>query len=171
MVSEADVTLICSQQRLVDLLPPHSAPLLCLDTEQAAIAVQPSHNPQSCALSANLAYLVYTSGTTGTPKGILIEHRSLVNAIYAFIFHHRMSERDRLLQFASLSFDVAAEEFFAAWLCGGCAVMWPEQVIGSHEEFRHWLEQQRVTVVNLPASFWAEWLGALAEAGDAPPRS
>ena len=37
-----------------------------------------------------------------------------------------MTERDRLLQFASLSFDVAAEEFFSAWLSGGCIVMRPE---------------------------------------------
>jgi amino acid adenylation domain-containing protein len=84
-----------------------------------------------------------------------------VNAVQAFITHHRVTERDRVLQFASLSFDVATEEFFAAWLGGACAVMRPGQVIGTHAEFTALLEKHRVSVVNLPASFWAEWLGAL----------
>jgi amino acid adenylation domain-containing protein len=111
---------------------------------------------------ANIAYLVYTSGSTGRPKGILIEHRSLVNAAYAFINKHRMTGRDRLLQFASLSFDVAAEEFFSSWLTGGCIVMKPETVM-SHDEFVTLIEKEEITIVNLPASFWQEWLTAISE--------
>src|SRR6185503_17505403 len=95
---------------------------------------------------------------------IVIQHRSLVNAAYGFIKNHRMTERDRLLQFASLSFDVAAEEFFSAWLSGACIVMRPEAVMSS-ADFVSLLQREEVTIVNLPASFWLEWLTGMNDKG------
>ncbi|HEV7474842.1 MAG TPA: amino acid adenylation domain-containing protein [Pyrinomonadaceae bacterium] len=171
MIEDSDVSVLITQQSLLADLPQHHARLLCLEAEWATIAGQDSQNVQSGADAANLAYLVYTSGSTGRPKGILIEHHSLVNASYAFINNHRMTESDRLLQFASLSFDVAAEEFFSPWLSGGCAVMRPEQVVGSYAEFATLLQREKVTVVNLPASFWLEWLTTLADRGGEMPES
>ncbi|HEX8557853.1 MAG TPA: amino acid adenylation domain-containing protein [Pyrinomonadaceae bacterium] len=111
----------------------------------------------------NLAYVVYTSGTTGRPKGVLVTHRSLVNTGLAFAASHRLTPRDRVLQFASLSFDVSSEEFFAAWLAGACAVMRPEGAFETVEEFTRFVEREGVTLVNLPASFWAEWVATLEE--------
>ncbi len=171
MIEDADVSVLLTQESLLADLPEHGARLVCLDYEWAVIAEHDGQNDQSEVDAANIAYLVYTSGSTGRPKGILIEHRSLVNASYAFINNHRMTDNDRLLQFASLSFDVAAEEFFAAWLSGGCAVMRPEQVVGSYAEFATLLQREEVTVVNLPASFWLEWLTVLAEKGGELPES
>jgi amino acid adenylation domain-containing protein len=171
MLEDSDVSVLLTQERLLAGLPKHRARLICLDAEWASIAEHNAQNVQSGATASNLAYLVYTSGSTGRPKGILIEHCSLVNASYAFINNHRMTEGDRLLQFASLSFDVAAEEFCAAWLSGGCAVMRPEQVVGTYAEFVTLLQREKVTVVNLPASFWLEWLTALADHGGEMPES
>jgi amino acid adenylation domain-containing protein len=172
MIEDSDVSVLLTQECLLAGLPAgisSSARVVCLDVERAAIAAQQTQNVESGANAANLAYLVYTSGSTGRPKGILIEHRSLVNASYAFINNHRMTAGDRILQFASLSFDVSAEEFFAAWLSGGCAVMRPAEVVGTHAEFVALLQRERVTVVNLPASFWLEWLTSVADhAGEIP---
>ncbi len=113
MLEDSDVSVLLTEECLLTDLPAHGARLICLDTEWAAIAEHDARNVPNETDSANLAYLVYTSGSTGRPKAILIEHRSLVNASYAFINNHRLTETDRLLQFASLSFDVAAEEFFS----------------------------------------------------------
>lgn len=151
--------------------PEHRARIVCLETERSSIVEHDAQNVQSDINASNLAYLVYTSGSTGRPKGILIEHRSVVNASYAFISNHRMTERDRLLQFASLSFDVAAEEFFATWLSGGCVVMRLEQTLSSFAEFTTFLQRENVSVVNLPASFWLEWLTALSVQGGQIPKS
>jgi amino acid adenylation domain-containing protein len=165
MMEDAGVSLLVSTRRLSDKLPGHSARVVLLDDEWPRIAEESVENPARITNADNLAYLVYTSGTTGRPKGILIQHRSLVNAIYAFITHHGVTERDRILQFASLSFDVAAEEFFAAWLSGARLVMRPEPSVITPEQFVQFLEDEGVTLVNLPASFWAEWVTAVSERG------
>jgi amino acid adenylation domain-containing protein len=160
MFEDSGVTLLLTQQNVMS--PEFAVSPIFIDAEWGSIAERDSQNLQSGVDPSNIVYLVYTSGSTGRPKGILIEQRSLVNAAYAFINKHRMTERDRLLQFASLSFDVAAEEFFASWLSGSCVVMRPEAVM-SHADFVSLLQQEEITIVNLPASFWMEWLTAIAD--------
>nr|QEO74682.1 condensation domain-containing protein [uncultured bacterium] len=162
MLEDSGVTLLLTQQNVM----PNDFQVrsIFLDAERDAIAGGDTQNVQSGADPSNIVYLVYTSGSTGRPKGIVIEHRSLVNAAYGFINNHRMTERDRLLQFAALSFDVAAEEFFSAWLSGGCSVMRPEAVM-SYADFVSLLRREEVTIVNLPASFWLEWLTAMNDKG------
>ncbi len=164
MLADSGVSLLLTQTQMMKRWPELQVRTVFLDAEEHSIAAHESQNVQSDADASNLVYLVYTSGSTGRPKGILIEHRSLVNASYAFINNHRMTERDRLLQFASLSFDVAAEEFFAAWLSGSCVVMRPEAVM-SYADFTSLLDREQITLVNLPASFWSEWLTALHDHG------
>ena len=166
MLEDSGVTLLLTQQNVMQ--NDFQVRPIFLDAEREAIAERDTQNVQSGADPSNIVYLVYTSGSTGRPKGIVIEHRSLVNAAYGFINNHRMTERDRLLQFASLSFDVAAEEFFAAWLSGGCIVMRPEAVM-SYADFVSLLQREEVTIVNLPASFWFEWLMAMNDKGLAIP--
>ncbi|HEX7334397.1 MAG TPA: amino acid adenylation domain-containing protein [Pyrinomonadaceae bacterium] len=158
MFEDSGVTLLLTQQNV--MLNDFPVRPIFLDAERDAIAACDTQHVQSGADPSNIVYLVYTSGSTGRPKGIVIEHRSLVNAAYGFINNHRLTECDRLLQFASLSFDVAAEEFFSAWLSGACIVMRPEAVM-SYSDFVSLLQREEMTVVNLPASFWLEWLTAM----------
>ena len=162
MFEDSGVALLLTEQRVMANQPDLGVRSILLDAEADSIAQREAQNVKRDTDSRNIVYLVYTSGSTGRPKGILIEHRSLVNAAYAFINKHHMTERDRLLQFASLSFDVAAEEFFAAWLSGACVVMRPETVM-TYTDFVGLLQSEQITIANLPASFWFEWLTAIGE--------
>ena len=74
--------------------------------------IRPCRNPK------NLAYVIYTSGSTGRPKGVAISHQSLVSHSLAVSAAYGLTTNDRILQFASISFDVAAEEIFSALLSG-----------------------------------------------------
>ena len=169
MLEDSGVTMLLTQRNVMAGQPEFNVRPVFLDEERDTIARHERGNVAADIDPSNIVYLVYTSGSTGRPKGILIEHGSLVNAAYAFINKHRMTERDRLLQFASLSFDVAAEEFFSAWLSGGCVVMRPETVM-SYPEFVSLLQREEITIVNLPASFWFEWLTAMTGSGlEVPP--
>ncbi|HEX7314145.1 MAG TPA: amino acid adenylation domain-containing protein [Pyrinomonadaceae bacterium] len=165
MLEDAGASVLLTTTRLAGSLPAHGARLVLLDAEAHEVEAREGGRLGRVAGADDLAYLVYTSGTTGRPKGILVEHRSLVNTSLAFAFHHGLTPRDRLLQFASFSFDVAAEEFFGAWLAGARAVMRPAHAFDTIEEFVRFVGREGVTVANLPASFWAEWVTTLEEQG------
>ncbi|MBB3113016.1 amino acid adenylation domain-containing protein [Paenibacillus phyllosphaerae] len=76
------------------------------------------------ASPSNLAYVIYTSGTTGQPKGVMIEHRSLVNRLYWMQNEYRLSESDVILFKTPFTFDVSVWELLW-WMMAGasCAVL------------------------------------------------
>ena len=105
-----------TQERLAAGLPAHEAQVICLDADEAAIARECTANPVSAVGADNLAYIIFTSGTTTRPRGVLIPHRALANHSLALIDRYGLGPADRVLQFAALTFDVALEEIFPSWL-------------------------------------------------------
>jgi len=109
----------------------------------------------------NSAYVIYTSGSTGRPKGVAVSHQSLVNHSLAVAAAYGLTEDDRVLQFASISFDVAAEEIFSALLSGASIFLPRERVIDSLGLLRL-IEDEKLSVLNLPAPLWHSWVRELA---------
>ena len=120
--------------------------------------------PASGVTPDNLAYIIYTSGSTGRPKGVMIPHRAVVNHACAIRRRFHLGPSDRVLQFAALSFDVAAEEIFPTWAAGAAVLFRSGEVLGP-AEFGGLLETQRPTVINLPSGFWHEWVAELERTG------
>ncbi|PHM27177.1 non-ribosomal peptide synthetase [Xenorhabdus ehlersii] len=107
---------------------------------------QPDTNPQVPALtSRHLAYVIYTSGSTGMPKGVMVEHRGLVNLIRDKISQFDIHPHSRMLQFASFGFDASVWEIMMA-LCGGATLDIPADMV-RQDPRRLWryLEEQAVT--------------------------
>ncbi|MFC0430630.1 non-ribosomal peptide synthetase [Kutzneria buriramensis] len=69
------------------------------------------------------AWVIYTSGSTGRPKGVVVTHRGINNFVVGQAERCGIDRSSRMLQFASLSFDVAAGEIYGTLLCGGCLVL------------------------------------------------
>ncbi|WCN82394.1 non-ribosomal peptide synthetase [Micromonospora sp. LH3U1] len=107
------------------------------------------------------AYVLYTSGTTGQPKGVCVSHGNLVHTLEAVAEHYALTPADRVLQFAALGFDVAAEELFGTLIRGGAVVLPPAGPVPGLDELTALARRERLTVLNLPASYWHEWVAAL----------
>jgi aspartate racemase len=105
----------------------------------------------------NLAYVIYTSGSTGTPKGVLVTRQGLVNHCRAAISCYALSATDRVLQLASLSFDLAAEEIYPTLASGATLVLWPHQAPATAHEFLGLADQERLTVLDLTTPLWQVW--------------
>lgn len=107
------------------------------------------------------AYMIYTSGSTGRPKGVPIHHEALLNHNHWAQEAYRLESTDRILQFASISFDISIEEIFPTFLTGATLVSAPAEIIASIGHFLSWVQEQKITVLNLPTAFWHELVQAL----------
>ncbi|MCB8977443.1 MAG: amino acid adenylation domain-containing protein [Ardenticatenaceae bacterium] len=164
MLADAQIGLLLTQADLLARVPETAVPRLSLDTKHNQIATAPTTNPLLTNQPHSLAYVIYTSGTTGKPKGVLVAQRGLLNHALAMRDYYQLQPDDRVLQFASLSFDVAAEEIFPTLLAGATLVLRPESVTTSLSQFQRFLQQAHITAVNLPTTFWHEWVTELAYA-------
>ncbi|CAM3366464.1 non-ribosomal peptide synthetase [Kibdelosporangium persicum] len=103
----------------------------------------------------DLAYVLYTSGSTGTPKGVLISHRAVVNFVEAMRDLFVLTPADRMLGYAATTFDVSVFEMFGALLTGGrlCLALDSDRL--DIERLQRLLEQEGITVTDLPPSVMA----------------
>ncbi len=158
ILHDSQVSVLITQQKLLASLAEHPAKIILLDTDSTIISQQSQENPVSEVKLENLAYVIYTSGSTGKPKGVMIPHQGLVNHARAIIAEYKLNSNDQVLQFAAFSFDVAAEEIFPTWLTGATLVMRPKEMFASLADFAQFIENQSLTVVNLPTPYWQEWV-------------
>ncbi|HEX5052911.1 MAG TPA: amino acid adenylation domain-containing protein, partial [Planctomycetota bacterium] len=110
-----------------------------------------------------LAYAIATSGTTGAPKIVLVEHGSLANYVAAAAAQFSLRPDDRVLQFASLAFDTAAEEIWPALCAGATLVLRTAEQATSSARFLAAAHAQRTTVWDLPTAFFHQLVHALAD--------
>ncbi|MEH2262461.1 non-ribosomal peptide synthetase [Nostoc sp.] len=162
MLSDSQVEVLLTQQKLVHSLPNSPAKLICLDTDWEAISTQSKDNPRTGVQASNLAYVIYTSGSTGQPKGVMIEHRSLVNFTQAARYDYGIGGRDCVLQFASISFDAAAAEIYPCLTSGGTLVLSTLEIYSSVAKFLQKSQEWQLTVWILPTAYWHQLTTELA---------
>jgi amino acid adenylation domain-containing protein len=131
----------------------------------------PDENLPDAPKPGSAAYVVYTSGSAGQPKGVVIEHRSLAVFAREVADRLQLGAGDRFLQFASPSFDVLAEELFPVWLAGGAVVFPPDPTSSIGMALVDLVERERVSVMELPAAYWHEWVRELDRTGRSLPGS
>jgi amino acid adenylation domain-containing protein len=154
MLQDAQVKFLLTQAELAPNLPQVGVPILCLDRDWDAIAQDSVGNPENVTTPDNLAYVIYTSGSTGQPKGVMVSQRALVHYVTAAIGHFAVTSEDRILQFASISFDTAAEEIYPCLLSGATLVLRTETMLDSVETFLQACVAEGITVLNFPTAYW-----------------
>ncbi|MDR0424282.1 MAG: amino acid adenylation domain-containing protein [Clostridiales Family XIII bacterium] len=102
----------------------------------------------------DLAYIIYTSGTTGRPKGVMIEHRGIVN-LAASVALSAPSEGETMMQFASLSFDAVTYELVVGLFFGGALCLITEEAAKDPEKCARYMEGHGVTMAVLPPNYLA----------------
>ncbi|HYG10141.1 MAG TPA: amino acid adenylation domain-containing protein, partial [Pyrinomonadaceae bacterium] len=123
MLEDAGVDVLLTQQHLLENLPSHEMPVLCLDRDWEAVSGYSRENPRNPATTQNIAYVIYTSGSTGRPKGAMNTHHAISNRILWMQDAYRLTAADRVLQKTPFSFDVSVWEFFWPLATGAQLIM------------------------------------------------
>ncbi|MBC8646893.1 MAG: amino acid adenylation domain-containing protein, partial [Thermoanaerobaculia bacterium] len=147
--SDAATDLVLSRRDLARRESFPGARQVLLDAEVSRIARESAENLSPAAFPAGLAYVLYTSGSTGQPKGVAVAHSALRNHMLWMQSAFPLSPEDRVLQRTPISFDASVWEFFAPLLAGATLVLGgPED----HRDVRSALETIRhhgVTVIQM----------------------
>ncbi|MEO2255346.1 amino acid adenylation domain-containing protein [Paenibacillus amylolyticus] len=125
---------------------------------------QSESNPPLEQDSDSLAYVIYTSGTTGNPKGVMIEHRSVINRLQWMQHRYPIGEQDGILQKTPITFDVSVWELFWWGMTGARVCLLPPQGEKDPVVLAETIERHGVTVMHFVPSMLSVFL---EQAGDA----
>ena len=103
--------------------------------------------------AGDLAYIIYTSGTTGKPKGVMIEHASLTNLVYAQRENLGIEPGSSVLQYAASVFDASVWEIFSSLAWGARLVIVPGKIRKDGQALIQYIEQNEVNLATLPPAF------------------
>jgi amino acid adenylation domain-containing protein len=150
MLEDAAVSVLLTQQHLVERLPEYKAQFVCLDTDWQVISQSSEENPITGVQATNLAYVIYTSGSTGQPKGVAMNHFPLCNLILWQLQNTTICSGAKTLQFAPVSFDVSFQEMFSTWCSGGTLLLIAEELRRDPLTLLGLLEEKAVERLFLP---------------------
>jgi amino acid adenylation domain-containing protein len=145
MLGDAQPLVVLTQEHLAAGLPAHDVHMVCLDTHRSTIAQYRDDNPVSGVTADNLAYVLYTSGSTGEPKGVLGTHRATLNVLAWLWQTYPFTSHDVCCQKTSLSFTDSIQELLGPLLMGIRTVLIPDAVLQDLPRFVQTLAMHRVT--------------------------
>lgn len=128
------------------------AQVVFLEEETETIAGENEGNPETAISTENLAYVIYTSGSTGKPKGVMIQHGGLANVVGAQSQTLDIRAENRILQFASLSFDASIFEIVMALGTGAVLCLGSQHELLPGPSLTRLISDRLVNTVTLPPS-------------------
>ena len=166
ILSDAKVLALVSQRSLLHKMPLRTE-AICVDSDRDAIDQEPTANPVKLTRADNLAYALYTSGSTGQPKGILIEHKSVVNYlswVRDSLFDGPMTE---IPSISSIAFDASLKQIFGQLISGGKIWIISESALIEGDRLLETLGQAERLAINCVPTFWEAILQLIEQSGDA----
>lgn len=164
MISDAKLSGVLTFGKGNALMSQSTLTTISLDNDKQTIANESIEAPNIITSATHFAYMIYTSGSSGKPKGVLLDHRGRINNFMDYIYRYQMGSKDRLLNVSSLSFDMTAHNIFCMLMSGGCLVM---PCGGQEKNITHWLE----LIVDKNVTIWHSvpvLMGALIDSLSSP---
>ena len=168
MLEDAETTVLVTQQQLLERLPTHEK-VVCLDTDWQTIAQESKENMATAVTGENVAYIMYTSGSTGQPKGVLGTHRAAINRFHWMWITYPFELGEVCCQKTALSFVDSVWEIFGPLLRGIRTIIIPDRAVKNPEHLLDTLADHAVTRIVLVPSLLRMLLDAATDLTDVLP--
>lgn len=153
-LAETTSPVLVTQEAYLERLPDFAGEIVCMDRDAALLAAQPQTNPANVSTPNDLVYVMYTSGSTGVPKGVATRHQNVVNYT-AFVCRKLGLPNDELRSFALVSYlnaDLGKTSIFPPLVSGACV-----HVIGYDESvdgglWADYVARNRIDVLKISPS-------------------
>ena len=138
---------------------------LVLQIEELLWQEQDEQNLPARCTPGDLAYVIYTSGSTGEPKGAMIEHRGMLNHLYAKVTDLHLVSTDSIAQTASQCFDISVWQFLAALLVGGRVHIFNDEITHDPAQLLEQTRCQGISILEVVPSLLREMLDEIRRDG------
>ncbi|MFD9889709.1 amino acid adenylation domain-containing protein [Amycolatopsis sp. NPDC059027] len=159
MLADAEPTICLTERRLIANLPDTAVRYLLLDEQRQALSTQPAEPPGVPVAPRDAAYVIYTSGSTGLPKGVVVEHRSIVRLVSNADFIPLRTD-DIVGQGAAATFDAVTFEIWAPLVVGARIVVLAKDTILDPVTLIRTLVQRQVTTLILTTAVFNQVVAA-----------
>ena len=172
MLEDANAKLLICDSDLLDRVPEYSGFIVdsaSVDTLPAVEALEDLSRPE------DLFILLYTSGTTGKPKGVMLTNANMANYLHFYADSYELGESDNITAYASFGFDAHMMDLYPTLLRGACLHILPEEMRLDLPGIRRYFEENKITVAFLTTqlgrqfaeSIYVPTLRALSVGGEA----
>ncbi|CTP91662.1 non-ribosomal peptide synthetase [Xanthomonas graminis] len=110
--------------------------------------------PAPRATADGIAYLLYTSGSAGRPKGVEVSHRNLASFLFAMQHELQLQASDRVLALTTISFDIAALELYLPLICGASVVIAGDGALHDPQGLSRLIARERISLIQATPSLW-----------------
>ncbi|MBV1909582.1 MAG: amino acid adenylation domain-containing protein, partial [Kangiellaceae bacterium] len=160
MIEDSNASFIVTQKDLMSQLPIENKTLILMDKElfnplYRGFPINDIDRKVTNLKAANLAYIIYTSGSSGLAKGVQVEHNSLINLVYSLVKRFNLSHKSRVLQLSSFSFDAATWDWSMAFAMGSQLHLLPEQKVLSPTALGQLVKENKITYSFVPPALLA----------------
>ncbi|MGJ8744403.1 amino acid adenylation domain-containing protein [Polaribacter sp.] len=149
--SETSVVITSSEMHF----PVSDVAVLLLDGESLNSSVE---NPKIQQVPESLAYIIYTSGTSGQPKGVMISHSAIVSYCNHLTEQHPISKKDCMGMITSPTFDLSYTALWPALLTGASVCVLPEIKSLNHEEISNFFRSMPINILKLTPTILQSFL-------------
>ncbi|HEV8169206.1 MAG TPA: non-ribosomal peptide synthetase, partial [Pyrinomonadaceae bacterium] len=160
MLEDAGVRLLLTERKQPEV---DAAEVVYLDHAAELLANVSRANPQNVNQAEDLAYVMYTSGSTGQPKGVAVTHRA-INRLVRNTEYVNFESSDRVGQTSNVSFDAATFEIWGAFLHGATLVVLPKETVLSPLELKREVAKQKISVMFLTTALFNQMAQSVPEA-------